>query len=108
LQKGIDMDVEQFRVTLGEDVPPPGLDGCLLALWHVAKGNWDIAHGYAQNAATGEGSWVHGYIHRVEGNAGNARYWYDHAGREFRDPPPADEWAVIAATLLARPGADNT
>ena len=47
-----------------------------------------------------ECAWVHAYLHRVEGDLDNARYWY----RQARRPPAtgelADEWAAIAAALL--------
>ena len=44
---------------------------------------------------------LHAYLHRVEGDFDNARYWY----RQARRPPAtgelADEWAAIAGALLS-------
>ncbi|MFN8059068.1 MAG: hypothetical protein U0Q12_07870 [Vicinamibacterales bacterium] len=47
--------------------------------------DWDRAHEIAQDDHTQQGSWLHGIVHRAEGDEGNARYWYARAGRHF-DP----------------------
>jgi hypothetical protein len=52
---------------------------------------------------SGEGAdcaWVHAYLHRVEGDRDNARYWYRQARREPATGDLASEWAAIAAALL--------
>jgi hypothetical protein len=54
----------------------------LYALWLEAKGDWDGAHAAAQRDGDKAGDWVHAYLHRVEGDAGNAGYWYARAGRK--------------------------
>lgn len=82
---------------------PTNLDAALAALWWDARGDWDRAHAAAQAAASRDGDWVHAYLHRKEGDLGNAGYWYARAGRR---PPIAGvtletEWAAIAAALLA-------
>ncbi|MET0262942.1 MAG: hypothetical protein ABW223_08585 [Rariglobus sp.] len=72
------------------------------ALWHDAHGNWDRAHDVCQQAKNRDGDWVHAYLHRKEGDAGNAAYWYSRAGR----PVPAagvsleDEWAQLVRVLI--------
>lgn len=79
----------------------------LLALWAEARGDWDRAHALAQQAADERaGSWVHAYLHRVEGDEGNAGYWYARAGRRSpgRGVSFAQERAEIAAALLAAEG----
>jgi hypothetical protein len=40
------------------------------------------------------------YLHRVEGDNGNARYWYRQARRKPAEGDLAAEWAAIAAALL--------
>ena len=52
----------------------------LAALWWAAKGNWDEAHKIVQDEETADAAWVHAYLHRVEGDLGNAGYWYRRAG----------------------------
>ena len=84
--------------------PPPGLGRALEALWHEAKGDWDRAHRLAQKVDGEDGAWVHAYLHRVEGDLGNAAYWYRRAGRPAADGPLREEWAAIAEALLAKAG----
>ena len=47
---------------------------------------------------------MHAYLHRKEGDAGNAGYWYRHAGRPHSRAPLPDEWDEIASALLERDG----
>ncbi|HEX3728485.1 MAG TPA: hypothetical protein VHV47_01685 [Opitutaceae bacterium] len=83
--------------------PPPGLSGALAALWHDARGDWERAHECAQEDRGADGAWVHAYLHRKEGDLGNAGYWYARAGRPApRDLPLDDEWSTLARELLAR------
>ena len=97
------MTVEEFRNTLSSTTPP-AVSTLLLALWHDAKGDWEKAHAIAQDVDDARGAWVHAYLHRKEGDLGNAGYWYARAGRKM----PASsvtletEWAAIAQELLAR------
>jgi hypothetical protein len=43
---------------------------------------------------------VHAYLHRVEGDLDNARYWYRRAQRSVSSRPFAAEWDAIAESLL--------
>ncbi|HSI07520.1 MAG: hypothetical protein ACAH89_00830 [Rariglobus sp.] len=80
---------------------PAKLSLPLQALWHDARGDWERAHEVCQQAKSREGDWVHAYLHRKEGDAGNASYWYARAGRTM----PGErvelerEWAKIVAEL---------
>ena len=96
------MTLAEFRATLSSSAPPPDLPPLLRALWHDAKGNWDAAHHVAQDIESADGSWVHAYLHRKEGDAGNAAYWYRRAGQPVADDSLAGEWARIAEALLDR------
>jgi len=80
--------------------PPAGATGALLALWHDARGDWARAHEAAQGDDTAQGAWVHAYLHRKEGDIGNAGYWYRRAGRPVPRCGLDAEWAAIAAALL--------
>jgi hypothetical protein len=44
--------------------------------------------------------WVHAYLHRVEGDPGNARYWYARAKKPAATGSLDEEWARIAEALL--------
>ena len=94
------MDIAKFRASLDGAAPPPGLPPLVQALWHAAKGNWDTAHGLAQDDGSAEGAWVHAYLHRVEGDESNAGYWYHRAGKPHCRAGLDEEWAELAGTLL--------
>lgn len=74
----------------------------LQALWCDARGDWDRAHALAQQAGDRDGDWVHAYLHRVEGDEGNAAYWYRRCGRPVNREPLREEWTAIATELLGR------
>lgn len=78
------------------------LSGALLALWLDAKGEWDKAHVVAQEVAGREGAWVHAYLHRKEGDVGNAAYWYRQAGQPVERGDLREEWERIVRELIAR------
>ena len=94
------MTLDELRATLESPDPPPGLPGTVLALWHDARGDWDAAHRVAQDIDDRDGAWIHAYLHRTEGDPGNAAYWYRRAGRAPASGSLDDEWAAIATALL--------
>jgi hypothetical protein len=95
------MDLTAFNQSLAGDAPPAELGSALQGLWWDAKGAWDKAHECAQAQEDAIGAWVHAYLHRVEGDLSNAGYWYRRAGKPESSAPLAEEWATIAAALLA-------
>lgn len=94
------MDFDTFKASLSGDAPPEGISPALAALWHDAKGDWDEAHKLAQSQEDATGSWVHAYLHRVEGDERNAGYWYKRADKPHSTAPLAEEWREIATALL--------
>jgi len=94
------MTLDQFRNTLTGDTAPAELSPPLRALWEDAKGNWNAAHAVAQDIDTKAGSWIHAYLHRKEGDLGNAGYWYRRAGQATADDTLDEEWARIVNALL--------
>jgi hypothetical protein len=77
------MELEEFRASLILAEPPAGLRAPMAALWWDARGDWARAHGLVDELETPEGMAVHAYLHRKEGEAWNADYWYRRAGRGF-------------------------
>jgi hypothetical protein len=96
------MTLEQFTASLAQNTPPSQLTPVLRALWHDARGDWNEAHRLAQDADDRDGAWVHAYLHRKEGDLGNAGYWYRRAGQAPASDSLHDEWTRITAALLAR------
>jgi hypothetical protein len=94
------MTIDDFRHSLTKKQPPKGLPPVLVALWHDARGDWEAAHRMAQDVEDAAGAWVHAYLHRKEGDLGNAAYWYQRAGRPVARDAPEDEWTRIAEALL--------
>lgn len=90
----------EFRATLSADAPPGDLRRALIALWHDANGDRDAAHRVAQDVEDETGAWVHAYLHRKEGDASNAAYWYHRAGRAVARGALDAEWEEIATALL--------
>jgi hypothetical protein len=95
------MDFPSFRRSLDEAIPPGSLDAALCALWWDAKGDWQEAHRCAQAEEGGRAAWVHAYLHRKEGDAANAAYWYRRSGKTAPEAPLPEEWEAIARALLA-------
>lgn len=94
------MDFDAFNRSLDGPAPPPGLSLALQALWWQGKGDWHQAHTCAQAQGDAQGAWAHAYLHRVEGDLGNAGGWYRRAQRTPATGPLAEEWEAIARALL--------
>lgn len=71
-----------------------------MGLWWDAKGDWTKAHESAQQDEGPQGSWVHAYLHRKEGDSSNAAYWYGRAGKHAAKSALETEWTEIVAALL--------
>ena len=96
------MRVADFKASVSDAAPASALAPPLAALWWAAKGDWDKAHRIVQDEPTREAAWVHAYLHRVEGDLGNARYWYGQAGHPPANGSLQEEWGAIVSALLAR------
>jgi hypothetical protein len=69
------------------------------ALETERAGDWDKAHLIIQEINTAEAAWIHAYLHRVEGDLGNAAYWYRRAGRPECTSTLEEEWQVLFDAL---------
>jgi hypothetical protein len=94
------MTLEEFKTSLSGAHPPPGISALLKALWYDGKGDWEMSHTIAQDIHTSEGSWIHAYLHRKEGDTGNAAYWYHRAGKPMPGSTLEKEWEDITRDLL--------
>ena len=92
--------IQAFVVSLDHEVPPPPTAPMLRAVWHGLRGDWDKAHELAQAQDDEEGAWVHAWLHRIEGDIGNAEYWYRRARRPVRRDDTRDEGLEIAQSLI--------
>src|SRR5579864_8098173 len=95
------MNPAEFTASVAEKRPRVGLSAPLAALWWDAKGDWSRAHALVDELETVEGMAVHAYLHRKEGSASNADYWYQRAGRTFHRPTLEAEWAALVEGLLS-------
>lgn len=94
------MKYDDFIVKRNEGTIPDDIPALLQALLLDAVGDWDSAHRIAQEVFTKDGSWVHAYLHRKEGDRSNAAYWYSNAGRRMPETKLDEEWEEISRELL--------
>jgi hypothetical protein len=92
--------LKAFELSLQHAEPSSPSTPLLRALWHGLRGEWAAAHEIAQTQDDADGAWVHAWLHRIEGDAGNAAYWYRRAGRPVADGDTREEGLLIAQALL--------
>ncbi|MFN0190601.1 MAG: hypothetical protein ACKVP5_01310 [Aestuariivirga sp.] len=93
------------KVNLESEHLPAGLAAPLEALWWLRRGRfalgpeWQKAHELCQQ---NEGDYahdaVHALVHWIEGDMGNATYWYRRTG-EIRAETIEAEWRRLAEKL---------
>src|ERR1700712_3107955 len=93
------MAILDFKSSLSGAAPARGISPPLAALWWAAKGDWTKAHEIVQDEAGVDAAWVHAYLHRVEGDLGNAGYWYRRAGQPVAKDSLEAEWSRIVVAL---------
>ncbi len=94
------MTFAEFKQSLAKRTPPEELSPALAALWWAGKDQWDKAHVLVMDEGGKDCARVHAYLHRVEKDLENARYWYRQAGVPPASGPLEAEWAAIAGDLL--------
>jgi hypothetical protein len=92
--------LDAFIVSLDHKAPPSFATPMLRAVWHGLRGEWNAAHELAQAQDDAQGAWVHAWVHRIEGDLGNADYWYRHANRPSRRDDTRAEGLDIARALI--------
>ena len=96
------MTLAEFKRSLAKRMPPADLAPALAALWWAAKEKWDAAHRLVMDEAGSDCARVHAYLHRMEDDPENARYWYRQAKVPPATGPLKAEWTAIARDLIGR------
>lgn len=92
------MNLQAFTSSLQDDAPPD-TSVYLKALWYDAKDNWKTAHNLIDHLEDKTAYWVHAYLHRKEGDIGNADYWYARAGKKRPSTSLQQEWEQLVKVL---------
>lgn len=94
--------IDLARSAAADASPPAGISTAARALWLAKAGRWEEAHDLCQEVPGNDGSWIHAYLHREEGDLSNAAYWYARSGKPVPAPSVslADEWLLITTELL--------
>lgn len=77
---------------------------CREAVERALDGDWEAAHRLVQDPSETDATaaWIHAVVHRMEGDLGNARYWYRRCGRTLReDVSTVAELGEIRALLTS-------
>jgi len=93
---------EEFTQSIASGQPPQKINQYALALWYDAKDDWQQAHTIVQDLTDSTAARIHAYLHRKEGDAGNAAYWYRRAGTGMPAYSLNKEWEEIVKTVLNR------
>ncbi|MET0635702.1 MAG: hypothetical protein ABWZ25_06720 [Chitinophagaceae bacterium] len=94
------MEVKEFSESLRNSQPGPELSTHLQALWYDAKGDWEKSHELIQDLSDPGSARIHAYLHRKEGDEGNAFYWYRRAGVQPFNGSLQEEWDSILREFL--------
>ncbi len=96
------MNTQELARSAKDDASPPAsLSPEAVSLWHTKAGNWEDAHNIAQDIHTPMGSWIHALLHLIDGDVGNAGYWFRKAAKPIRSSSEIDDlWKEIATELL--------
>lgn len=94
------MTFDELVRSLEADTPPKA-SALVRTLWLARKGKWDAAHKLASDDSSPMAARIHAYLHRVEGNLSNARYWYRQAGVAAVDGTLEEEWDCLARELTS-------
>lgn len=91
-----------LQSALTDPAPPPGLSPEAQTLWLIKAKRWEEAHHLAQDISTRTGSWLHALLHLIEGDTGNAAYWFARAQQPTIPHSGIDsEWERLASVILS-------
>src|SRR6201990_1956301 len=90
----------EFKESLKLEEPVAGLSVQLRSLWYDGKGDWHQAHAQVDQLTDQASAWVHAYLHRKEGDIGNADYWYNKARQTRPGVSLEREWEQLVVHFL--------
>ena len=96
------MTYSTFCSALEHDLssPPDTLSDPQRVLWLIRADQWEAAHDLASAIDTPTGSRLHGLLHTIEGDLGNAAYWYARANAPAISAEQIEtEWETLARDL---------
>ena len=99
------MEIEKFLQQNSQQIKDYPL--YLQALWHDYQGDWHSSHKLIDRSGDKDCAWVHAYLHRVEGDLWNARYWYRRSGKPESKLNLTEERQQIAQALLEKYSSSN-
>lgn len=92
--------LSEFKASLEANVPDGELSLQLMSLWYDGKGDWPRAHAQVDHLGDQASASVHVYLHRKEGDIGNADYWYRTAGKVRPTISLDAEWEALVLHFL--------
>ncbi len=94
------MQFQTFQQSIKDSTPPANISVYLQAMWYDAHDDWDTAHHLVNDLEDSTACWLHAYLHRKEGDIGNADYWYRRANKKRPTVSLQEEWEMIVQALL--------
>ena len=93
-------NLTEFKASLSLEQPDSGFSVQLKSLWYDGKGDWHQAHAQVDHLEDRASAWVHAYLHRKEGDIGNADYWYSRAKQIRPKISLEEEWEQLVLQFL--------
>ena len=62
-------------------------------------GHWEEVHAIAQKHGDELSCQIHGYLHRIEKDLSNARYWYGRGNSKLPTNSLEEEWTRLQAAI---------
>lgn len=83
--------------------PGQGMEYDHVRILDLARdGSWDEAHKLVQQSSDELSCLIHAYLHRVEGNINNAKYWYSRIGVDMPNNSLEDELNRLYTMISSR------
>ena len=96
------MNLSEFKASIQKGQIPDDLTVYLHSLWLDGKGDWNKAHSLIDHLEDTDAAFLHAYLHRKEGDLGNASYWYRRAGKTKPNIGLAEEWEQMVLYFLEK------